>query len=240
MRPDVRCRRLLTRLTTGRVRIGDAAAELGVSVRTVHRDIGRLRRDGYRIASAPGPRGGVWLARDSRPAPLSLEVDTVRQLVVHLVGTGAADRAEPLLEGLPPQVQQRLRALMRAIEPASCVEPLDDAVLRCVESAFDDRWPLGVTDPRPGRRYHTVAFPLALFIDEGQWTLRGVRRGERRAETFGLADPTRIKRHVCPWAAPRGVSRRYRMRRPDDPPARDWKRPIHGTLPPWALERVGR
>jgi hypothetical protein len=54
-----------------------------------------------------------------------------------------------------------------------------------------------------------------------------------------LADHWRVRRHRAPWQAPRGVSRRYRCRRPDDPPLPDMKRPVHaGRLPPWAIAGV--
>ena len=89
VRPELRREMLLSSLTLGRVRIPDAALRFGVSVRTLQRDIARLREAGYAIASAPGPRGGVWLAEWSRPAPVTMEVDRLRQVVVHLAATGA-------------------------------------------------------------------------------------------------------------------------------------------------------
>lgn len=236
MRPEHRRTQLLQLLTKARIRISDAAVHLGVSVRTVHRDVARLRADGYRVGSAPGPRGGVWLGKGSRPAPLSLAVAAVRQLVTHLVATGAEALVAPLLEGLPPQVRHRLEALVRGIEPTGRVEHLDDATLACVESAFDDRWPLGFTRKLgvPGR-YHTVAFPLAMHLSEGRWVIRGVRRDEQEAEDFRLSDLQQVRRHGLPWVAPRGVSRRYRTRRPDDPPALTHRRSIwSGHVPPWA------
>ena len=61
--------RLLSLLQTHRSWPGGALAErLGVSERTLRRDIDRLRDLGYPVAAAPGVGGGYQLEAGSQPA----------------------------------------------------------------------------------------------------------------------------------------------------------------------------
>ena len=51
------------------VRVADLAAALGVSARTLHRDLATLREQGMTIASDTGPGGGVRPAGPPRSGP---------------------------------------------------------------------------------------------------------------------------------------------------------------------------
>ncbi|GAA5074567.1 putative DNA-binding transcriptional regulator YafY [Thermocatellispora tengchongensis] len=72
------------RTTSGRL----LAERLGVAVRTVERDIARLRAAGVPIKVRPGPGGGYAL--DTRPslAPIALTPGEAAALVVALVAVG--------------------------------------------------------------------------------------------------------------------------------------------------------
>jgi len=76
---------------------------MGVSLRTVYRDIERLREEGYVVEGISGPGGGFWLAEGCAPAPLSLGLDEVREVLFALHGSGSLDTdlGERLLGALP-------------------------------------------------------------------------------------------------------------------------------------------
>ncbi|MET8333780.1 HTH domain-containing protein [Streptosporangium canum] len=72
------------RATTGRL----LAERLGVAVRTVERDIVRLREAGVPITVRSGPGGGYRIDTRSRLDPLSLTPGEAAALVVALVAVG--------------------------------------------------------------------------------------------------------------------------------------------------------
>lgn len=64
---------LLSLLQSPRSRPGsDLSGRLGVSRRTVRRDVDRLRRLGYQVHAEPGPAGGYRLVAGSTLPPLLL------------------------------------------------------------------------------------------------------------------------------------------------------------------------
>ena len=76
----------------------ELAARLDVDVRTVRRDIARLRGMGYRVDAGPGPHGAYELRANSTMPPLMLSDEEAVALVVAgmalatarsgLIGTG--------------------------------------------------------------------------------------------------------------------------------------------------------
>ena len=60
---------LLFFLARHRHSAAELAAVMGTSIRTVYRDIERLREDGYAIEGVPGPGGGFSLAEGCAPTP---------------------------------------------------------------------------------------------------------------------------------------------------------------------------
>ena len=225
-----RRRQLLLAITRGRIRVQDFARSQGVSLRTAYRDVARLRRDGYVIASAPGPRGGIWLSTRSCAAPIEPTLEQLRPVAVHLKATGARPELwSALLDGLPPQSRQRLQRLLSATRAAS-IPALEARLLARIEGAVDDQWPL-VMQAGISRR----VVPRALELRASRWVLKGelVRTGESAA--FPLDEQDDIRRASRPWGPPLRGSRRVRPRRPDDPPPPDHRHPVQAChLPPWA------
>lgn len=83
---------LLSLLQTHRDWSGDALAErLDVTVRTVRRDIDRLRELGYPIHTAKGPAGGYRLGAGAQLPPLLFDDG---QAVAHALQTAAADEID--------------------------------------------------------------------------------------------------------------------------------------------------
>ncbi|MEU3599105.1 WYL domain-containing protein [Streptomyces sp. NPDC006798] len=114
--------RLLTLLSLLQARpewSGDDLAErLEVTVRTVRRDIDRLRALDYPVATDKGPGGGYRLRPGSRMPPLLFDDEQVVALAVALRSAahpGIAEGAERALATirnvLPPRLRQRVDAL---------------------------------------------------------------------------------------------------------------------------------
>ena len=120
---------LLNLLQTHRHWPGTELAErLGVTERTVRRDVERLRELGYRIESAPGVAGGYRLEAGSAVPPLLL---TDEEAVAMAIGLRVA-AAQRLVGGpetaltalakleqvLPAPLRRRVTALADAVQPA--------------------------------------------------------------------------------------------------------------------------
>ena len=84
------------------------ASQLGVGLRTVERDLARLRESGVPIESLPGPHGGSRLPRNAVPDPVSLSFEEIAALIASLAALGptSTDSSE-----------SAMRALVQAIAP---------------------------------------------------------------------------------------------------------------------------
>ncbi|MFY2788268.1 helix-turn-helix transcriptional regulator [Rhodococcus sp. MALMAid1271] len=67
------------------------AQRLGVSVRTVERDLARLRESGVPIVSVPGTNGGSRLASHRNPEPVQLTVPEISALIASLAALGPTE-----------------------------------------------------------------------------------------------------------------------------------------------------
>ena len=120
---------LLNLLQTHRHWPGSELAErLGVTERTVRRDVERLRDLGYRIESSPGAAGGYRLEAGSAVPPLLL---TDEEAVAMAIGLRVA-ASQRLVSGaettitalakleqvLPAPLRRRVTALAEAVQPA--------------------------------------------------------------------------------------------------------------------------
>lgn len=157
------------------------AQRLGVSERTVRRDVDRLRELGYLVHAVKGPDGGYRLEAGSRLPPLLFDEEQAIALAVALriaVGTGAgieeaAARAlTTVRQVMPSRLRQRIDAL--EIEPAGrgtqvdteLLLSLSSAVRACEELRFDYR--------SPGREETRLRVqPHHLVVRAGRWYLVG-------------------------------------------------------------------
>ncbi|MDX8035346.1 WYL domain-containing protein [Lentzea sp. BCCO 10_0856] len=161
------------------------AQRLGVSERTVRRDVDRLRELGYLVHAVKGPDGGYRLEAGSQVPPLLFDEEQAVALAVALriaVGTGAgieeaAARAlATVRQVMPSRLRQRIDAL--EIEPAGrgtqvgtdLLLALSNAVRACEELRFDYRSPGRPDDTaQPARRVQ----PHHLVVRSGRWYLVG-------------------------------------------------------------------
>ncbi len=157
----------------------ELADRLGVTERTVRRDIERLRDLGYRIESTPGAAGGYRLEAGSAVPPLLLTDD---EAVAMAIGLRIA-AAQRLVDGhdttltalakleqvLPSPLRRRVNALADAVQPAgirtgAAVSPevLGELALACRDhervrfrytagGRGGEPSPGGAVRPRPGR-----------------------------------------------------------------------------------------
>ncbi|SDZ06572.1 helix-turn-helix transcriptional regulator [Herbiconiux ginsengi] len=171
------------------------AGRLGISHRTVRRDIDRLREMGYRIEATMGPDGGYRLDAGSELPPLLFDDDQVVALAVALqaataTGAGIGEAAVRALTTVRQVMPSRLRHRLDAVEftalpsgPGAASDPVSPDVLIALSTAvrahevlrFDyanDRAshspdPGGPAIPRPARRVE----PHHLVTSNGRWYL---------------------------------------------------------------------
>jgi predicted DNA-binding transcriptional regulator YafY len=210
--PSSRLLSLLSLLQTRRDWPGDVlAGRLGVSPRTVRRDVDRLRALGYPVHATKGPDGGYRLAAGSAMPPLMLDDEQVVALTVALqtASTGvdgldeAAARALATLRQVLPA---RLRARVEGLELTAVRRPdapgeekVDTERLMAVGAAvrarevlrFDYRSPGqdgAVGRPRRAEPHHLVTrgrrwYLVAWDLDRADWRTFRVDRLHPRTPT---------------------------------------------------------
>ncbi|GAA4719104.1 putative DNA-binding transcriptional regulator YafY, contains an HTH and WYL domains [Promicromonospora umidemergens] len=167
------------------------AHRLGVSERTVRRDVDRLRELGYPVQAVRGPDGGYRLEAGSELPPLLFDDEQAIALAVALriaivTGAGIEEAAARALatvrQVLPSRLRQRVDVLaVTAVESAGRgVDPQVDtdvlvalsAAVRAGEELRFDYRPPGPPDdagPQPARRVQ----PHHLVVRQGCWYLVG-------------------------------------------------------------------
>jgi predicted DNA-binding transcriptional regulator YafY len=213
--------RLLSLLQTRREWSGaDLADRLGVTVRTVRRDIDRLRALDYPVHSSPGTAGGYRLTAGATLPPLLLDDDEVVAVALGLVAAAAAGttgvtdsavRALAKLErGLPTRLRSRLAAIGRtsvAWSPAPADVPgVDPTVLAVLASCCHDQEI--VTFDYVGRDGHTSTRrvePHHLVTVRGHWYLVAHdldRHDWRSFRVDRLTEPTSTRRRFTARTLP--------------------------------------
>lgn len=125
--PTARTLALLALLQTHRFWSGtELAVRLGVSQRTVRRDVDRLRELGYRVDAAPGVDGGYQLAAGAAVPPLLVDEDEAVALSVGLRAAAGASiegidettvrLLAKLDQVLPDRLRRRVDALHSNVE----------------------------------------------------------------------------------------------------------------------------
>jgi predicted DNA-binding transcriptional regulator YafY len=143
--------RLLGLLQTRRVWTGDElAARLGVTVRTVRRDMEKLRDLEYPVEAARGVSGGYRLGAGAVIPPLQLEDDEAVAIAVGLrtaARTGLAGAGESALRALakleqvlPSRLRRRARSLnVTTVQPRAPGPGTDPDVLTELAAACRDQ-----------------------------------------------------------------------------------------------------
>ena len=193
----------------------ELATRLGVTTRTVRRDVDRLRALGYPVDAGPGVAGGYRLGPGASLPPLLLDDDEATAIAIAL-GVTASGAVQGLEEAalaalakldrlLPPHLRSRIDALRATTVPLGGGDPVSSGVLVDLARAAAQQERLRINyvdrnghrserriDPyrlvSTGRRWYLVTFDA----DRRDWrTLRVDRIGEVAAtgHRFRLEDP---------------------------------------------------
>ncbi|PCC74370.1 Predicted DNA-binding transcriptional regulator YafY, contains an HTH and WYL domains [Nannocystis exedens] len=120
VKASTRVLRLLSLLQARREWPGDELAErLEVDIRTIRRDVDRLRELGYAIEASSGPGGGYRLGAGARTPPLLLDDDEALAVAVALGAAGTVANLQSVAlrvlakldQLLPSRLRRRLGAL---------------------------------------------------------------------------------------------------------------------------------
>src|SRR4051812_19276174 len=192
--------RLLSLLQSRRHWAGaDLARRLGVSVRTLRRDVDRLRELGYPVEAQRGVDGGYALAPGAALPPLVLDDDEAVALAVGLQAAAAVEVAgmaetsvralAKVVQVMPARLRRRVDALRAMTVPGGWGAPasgggVDPAVLTTVALACRDgeRIVFGYTAADGARTERSVE-PFRLVSLGRRWYLVGydLDRGDWRS-----------------------------------------------------------
>ncbi|MEX2985983.1 helix-turn-helix transcriptional regulator [Streptomyces sp. C36] len=230
--------RLLSLLQTRRTWSGTELAErLGVTLRTIRRDIDRLRGLGYPVEGTTGTAGGYRLAAGAALPPLLLDDEEAVAIAVALrtATSGVAGIEETAVRALAKLEQVlpvRLRHQVTAIQATTAPLPVpwstgptaDPTVLATLAAACRDhetvtftyRTGSGETGARRAEPHSLVAatpvwYLVAYDTDLDEWRLFRVDR---------LTDPAPTGHRVAPRALPAADAAAYVAARLAAAPAR--------------------
>ncbi|GAA4793057.1 YafY family protein [Actinomycetospora chlora] len=203
----------------------ELAERMGVTTRTVRRDVDKLRGLDYPVEVGFGPGGGYRLGSGAALPPLLLDDDEAVAVAVTLrtaAGSGVAGTGETALAALVKLeriLPARLRARITAI-PVATVAPrvaatVDPAVLAAVGAACRDRRVLEIDytarDGAPTRRHiepiHLVAWGRRWYLvawdrDRDDWRTLRVDRMVPRLAPDGLPTGPRFAARAVPGGDP--------------------------------------
>jgi predicted DNA-binding transcriptional regulator YafY len=230
---SARLLRLLTLLQTRREWSGEELADrLGVSTRTLRRDVDKLRDLDYPVRAAMGPGGGYRLGAGAKLPPLLLDDEEAMAVAVGLrtaTGGGVAGIGEASLRALvkleqvlPSHLRHRLQALQVATVEVPGMPAVDAEVLTAVATACRDRQRLrfdyrshrdahSVRDTEPhqlvawGRRWYLVAWDL----ERDDWRTFRVDRMRPRIPTGPRFAPRELPGGDAAAYVTRGVARMW-------------------------------
>lgn len=185
METSARLLRLLSLLQARREWSGaELARQLGVTARTVRRDVDRLRELGYPVDASPGTGGGYRLGAGAELPPLLLDDDEAVAVAVGLrtaagngiegIGESSVRALAKLEQVLPGRLRRRVGALNSVTVPL-LREPsarLDAAVLTELANACRDseRLRFAYEDHNGAASRRTVE-PHRLVCSERRWYL---------------------------------------------------------------------
>lgn len=213
---SVRLLTLLLLLQTPREWPGsELAARLGVSPRTVRRDVDRLRELGYPVEASMGATGGYRLVAGAAMPPLVLDDEEAVAIAVGLRAAAghavvgiedASVRALAKVEQvLPPRLRYRVRSLGTAASTLAADASVDPEVLVTLAAAVSNREKVRfayragdatessrLTEPfglvSSGRRWYLVAYD----VDRDGWRTFRVDRVLRPQPTGSRVVPREL------------------------------------------------
>ena len=175
----------------------DLVALLGVTARTLRKDIERLRALGYPVDATRGPGGGYRLGRHGQLPPLLLSDDEAVAVAIGLANAGSApglaeasaSAMAKLERTLPDRLQRRVRALNSSTDvgPANTSTnepqvPVDPDLLAQLAAAISDR--AGVRFTYEAAERPVTADPYRIVSWQQRWYLVAREHPEREWRVF--------------------------------------------------------
>ena len=199
---SARLLRLLSLLQSRRDWTGTELADrLGVGLRTVRRDIGRLRDLGYPVEASPGAAGGYRLGTGAALPPLLLDDEEAVAVAIslHTAATGSVTGLEEtalraltkLQQMLPSRLRHRVAAFRSTTVPltgpGSPPDTVDPELLTAVAAACRDQRRLRLRYPgRDGTAVTRDVEPHRLVHTPRRWYLVAWDTGRGGWRTFRL------------------------------------------------------
>ncbi|ADD45095.1 helix-turn-helix transcriptional regulator [Stackebrandtia nassauensis] len=205
---SARLLKLLSLLQTHREWSGtDLAERLEIDVRTVRRDVSKLRTLGYPVNAAPGVAGGYQLGAGAKMPPLLLDDEEAVAVAMGLrtAASGSISGIEEssvraltkLEQVLPPRLRTRVNAMQTVtVSTASSNDPVDAEALTIIATAARDRERMrfeyrthdgseSIRNVEPHRLVHTGRrwYLQAFDIDREDWRSFRVDRMRPRTPT---------------------------------------------------------
>ncbi|MCK0173756.1 YafY family protein [Mycolicibacterium sp. F2034L] len=184
---------LLGLLQSRRVWTGEELADrLGVTTRSVRRDVDRLRDLGYPVAASKGHGGGYQLGAGAALPPLLLDPDEAVAMAVCLrlaaggsvagVGESALRALSKLDQVMPARLRSQVAAVHDATvtltsHPAEVVEP--DVLMTLARACRDHEHVTAGYVDRAGNATHRRLEPYQLVTTGRRWYLLGFDRDKQ-------------------------------------------------------------
>lgn len=204
----------------GSASMGELAEELGVSVRTVRRDVAALRSRGMDIEGERGRGGGIRFARFAPLPPLRLEeeqavglwlsVQLARRVAGLPFSRAGGAGMDKVLAALPEPRRRQLRWLCERIVVGGAASPslsasvgeVSPALLDAFERCFRERVCLGFqyTD-RLGATTQRRIEPHGLYVETPVWYVLAVDLDKEAPRMFRMdriAKPRPFGRRFTP------------------------------------------
>lgn len=203
----------------------ELAERMGVTTRTVRRDVDKLRGLDYPVEVDLGPGGGYRLGAGAALPPLLLDDDEAVAVAVTLrtaAGSGVAGTGETALAALvklerilPARLRQRITAMPVAMVAPRVAASVDPSVLAAVGAACRDRRVLeidytardGTATRRRIEPIHLVAWGRRWYLvawdrDREDWRTLRVDRLTPRLAPDGLPTGPRFAPREVPGGDP--------------------------------------
>lgn len=189
---------LLSLLQSHAVRTGPELAEaLGVTVRSVRRDVERLRTLGYPVHASHGHGGGYRLGagralpplllRDAEAVAMTVGLRLAATVGIDGLGQDALGALAALDPMLPPTARAQVTAIGEALEVLGGAGGVDPAVLVTTARAVREHRELRLDYVRAdGERGARRVEPYRVLSLQGRWYLFAWDRGREDWRTFRL------------------------------------------------------
>lgn len=194
----------------------ELADRLGVTPRTVRRDVGRLRRLGYPVHAGQGVGGGYRLGPGQKLPPLLLDDQEAIATALSLLAgagdavTGAGDAALQALtkldQVLPTRLRHEVRALSGSVEHfGGGRAPVDPETLMTLARACRDEVEACFDYPSGSEVRRRQVEPYRLVASDRRWYLLAYdldREDWRSFRVDRMTDASARTWHFRPRAAP--------------------------------------